>query len=272
MMSFSTPILTYHSQNVRGHSPADNDHVALRMDLAALNDAGYRVVPLALLIDCIEGKPVDVELEDAVCLTFDDGCDFDVSDLEYPGFGVQRSFLGIMQDFVDSHGESAQPLLHASTFVIASDEARRIIDGRSLFGKGWISDGWWAVVESHRMLSVGNHGWDHNHPDIDPLDASRGSFTSIETLAQCRHQVVEAAAVIAQKTGVWPDIFAYPFGESSVYIREQYLPGNLSEHRCRAALGTAPGKVTRSSDRWNLPRYVCGRDWHSPEELLALVR
>lgn len=272
MMPLNTPILTYHSQNIRGHSPADNDHVALRMDLAALHQGGYRIIPLASLIDCIEGKAVDAGLFGTVCLTFDDGCDFDVSDLDYPGYGPQRSFLGIMQDFLDVHGQDAQPHLHASTFVIASGEARRIIDGRSLFGKGWISDGWWAAAESHRLLSVGNHGWDHNHPDIDPLDGSRGGFAGIETHAQCHHQVVEAAKTIEQKTGTWPEVFAYPFGESSVYMREKYFPGNFAEHRCRAALGTEPGKVTRSSDRWNLPRYVCGRDWHSPDELLNLVR
>lgn len=272
MMRTDTSILTYHSQNVRGHGPSENDHVALQMDLEALNTVGIRVIPLALLIDYIEGKTTGRDLAGTVCITFDDGCDFDVIDLEYPGFGLQRSFLGIMQDFIDSHGQAAQPQMHASTFVIASREARRIIDDRSLFGKGWISDDWWASAESHHLLSVVNHGWDHNHPDIDPLDSSRGGFTQIETHAQCRHQVVEAAAAIEQKTGVWPDLFAYPFGESSAYIRETFFPGNLEEHGCRAALGTEPGKVTRNSDRWNLPRFVCGRDWKSPGQLLELLR
>lgn len=271
-MAISTAILTYHSQNVRGHAPADNDHSALREDLECLHAAGFRVVPVGRLLDGLEGEIPQQELDRTVCLTFDDGCDFDVRDLEFPGLGQQRSFLGIMQDFISRHGRQAQLRLHATSFVIASAGARRIIDERSLFGKGWISDDWWATCSTGGLMSIGNHGWDHNHPDLSTEDVNAGGFASIDTREQCEQQVLHAAGYIMEKSGAWPELFAYPFGESSRYIREEYFPNHQAKHRCRAALGTDPGLVTSKSDRWNLPRFVCGRDWRSSSQLLELFQ
>ena len=174
-----------------------------------------------------------------------------------------------MRDFVRRHGPGAQPGLHATSFVIASPEARQVIDARSLFGKTWMRDDWWREANTSGLLAIGNHGWDHNHPDLGP---GRGGFTSIDDLGLCEQQVVEAARFIADRAGAWPELFAYPFGESSGYIRTEYFPNHTENHRCRAAFGTVPGKVTRDSDRWNLPRYVCGRDWRNPEELLQLLK
>ena len=37
----------------------------------------------------------------------------------------------------------------------------------------------------------------------------------------------------------------------------------------RASFGARP--MTGGDDRWNLPRYVCGRDWSSPDGLEALL-
>ncbi len=271
-MSFSTTILTYHSQNIGGQSTSDNDHVALEHDLEALHASGAKIIPLGELVDQLDGNGCDEGVSGAVCLTFDDGCDFDVRDLDYPGFGIQRSFMGILQDFTKKHGKGAQPGLHATSFVIASDEARRIIDTRSLFGKGWISDGWWRESSEGGLLSIGNHGWDHNHPDLVATDEPLGGFSSVNTVEQCEKQVVQAAQFIQHKTGTWPGLFAYPFGESSEYIRNCFFPNARAKHRCRAALGTDASKVTAQSDRWNLPRYVCGRDWQTPEQLLILLQ
>ena len=49
------PILTYHSQNIRGDRPADNDHAALASDLDALISAGKHIIPLDRLMDWLEG-------------------------------------------------------------------------------------------------------------------------------------------------------------------------------------------------------------------------
>ena len=271
MQGVNLAVLTYHSQNIRGAQASNNDHVALTEDLEAIHQHGLRVIPLGRALSWISGELDDSAVAGAICLAFDDGCDFDIRDLEYPGHGLQRSFLGIMQDFVEHHGEDAQAGLHATSFVIANSEARQVIDTRSLFGKGWISDDWWWQAAANSLLSIGNHGWDHNHPDLDPADSSRGGFATVNTLDQCLQQVVFSAEIIMEKAGSWPELFAYPFGESSAYIREEFFPLCAEQHRCRAAFGTDPGMVTRDSDRWNLPRYVCGRDWQSSEELLALL-
>ena len=229
-----------------------------------LHAQGYRFISLDTLLDSLDGS--GSAPGKSVCLTFDDGCDFDVRDIDYPGFGLQRSFAGIMRDFLARQGSSAPEQLQATTFVIASREARRIIDQKSLYGKGWISDDWWG---KDPLITVGNHGWDHNHPDLGP---DRGGFTGIMTMEQCQLQVEEAAAEIAAHSGSWPEFFAYPFGESSEFIREHYFPKFTHRHRCRAALGTEPGHVTPGSNRWDLPRYVCGRDWKNPDELLELLK
>jgi peptidoglycan/xylan/chitin deacetylase (PgdA/CDA1 family) len=261
-------VLTYHSQNIAGHDTADNDHVAFAQDLEALHAAGARIAPLSGLPDVLEAD-ASPGREPVVYLTLDDGCDFDARDIEWPGLGLQRSMLGIMRDFERRHGRDAQPGLHATSFVIASPEAREVIDRKSLFGRGWMSEDWWA--EADRLLSVANHGWDHNHPDLaNGADGPREPAVFADE-AECRRQVVDAAAYIEARTGAWPEFFAYPFGESSAFVRERFFPEQRELHRTLAAFGTQPGPVTPDSDRWHLPRYVCGHDWNSPEELLALV-
>jgi len=263
------PILTYHSQNICGNDHARNDHVALQQDVRALYRAGHYVVPLDWVTDWLEGKRDDAGIDQAVVLTFDDGCDFDVRDLVYPGHGLQRSFQGILLDFL-AEPRATHPSMHATAFVIASREARRIIDAGSLFGRGWISDDWWQGADAGGLIAVENHGWDHNHPDL--AGERRGAFHTVDTYEECLQQVVQAAGEIEVISGRRPRYFAYPFGQSSAYMREQFFPQYAEIHGCRAALGTDPGPVTRSSDRWNLPRFVCGRDWHSTQELLDLIR
>ncbi len=268
-------ILTYHSQNIAGNDTTNNDHKALAADLHELHGAGYRFVSLPSLVGSLfDGGPIEKNPQTGqpvVCLTFDDGCDYDVRTLEFAGFGMQAGFLSILEDFVQQHGKQAQPGLQATSFVIASPQARQIIDRGSLFGQGHLSDDWWRAAAHHPLLDIGNHGWDHNHPDLVAGQYPRGGFTTIETIEHCRQQVVQAGAFINDKTGQWPQVFAYPFGESSHYIRAEFFPEYGREHHCLAALGTRPGLASARSNRWNLPRFVCGRDWSSPTELLATL-
>ena len=261
-------ILTYHSQNIAGSETSNNDHVALAADLDALHAAGYCFVSLQTLVNGLfdgaalpTGKPL-------ICLTFDDGCDFDVRTLDFPGHGLQTGFLQIMEAFVSRQADNAQPGLHATSFVIASPEARQLIDKKSLFGRGHMSDNWWSAANTHTLMTIGNHGWDHNHPDLADAQYERGGFDMIDRPEHCHQQVVHAGEFIEQFTGHYPNLFAYPFGESSEYIRNEYFPARQDEHRSLAAVGTTPGLVSATSNRWNLPRFVCGRDWTVPAELL----
>jgi len=262
-------VLTYHSQNISGSGYAENDHVAFASDLLTLSQMGLRIISLSQLVSWLVNRGPDGDVRDTVCLTFDDGCDFDVRDLDYPGHGLQRSFLGIMEDFVRQAGPEALPGLHATSFVIASRDARRIIDEKRLFGRGWISDDWWPEADGHPLMRIENHGWDHNHPDLE--GENRGGFRSVDSHTECLQQVVRAGSAIEAATGRWPEIFAYPFGESSTYLRESFFPEHAEVHGCLAAMGTDASAVTRNSNRWNLPRYVCGRDWRSPEMLQTLL-
>jgi hypothetical protein len=67
-------------------------------------------------------------------------------------------------------------------------------------------------------------------------------------------------------------LFAYPYGETNDYLVQDYLPNRIAEHRLRAAFGTLPRPVERGSDRWNLPRFVCGHHWQSTDARAALLR
>ena len=264
-------IIAYHSQNVAGDETNNNDHVALAADLEVLHAAGCQFVSITTLIDAVFSGGLSVRELPLVCLTFDDGCDFDVRSLDFPGHGKQAGLLQIMESFVERHGSAAQPGLHATSFVIASTQARRLIDSKSLFGSGHMSDDWWSKADTHPLMSIGNHGWDHNHPDLEEEHYARGGFDMVSGLEHCHQQVVQAAEFIEKKTGRKPSFFAYPFGESSKYIRNEYFPLHRDEHHCLAAIGTDPDLVTVQSDRWNLPRFVCGRDWSKPAELLAAL-
>ena len=85
-------LLTYHSQNVAGSETGNNDHVALAADLEALHAAGARFVSLGSLVNGLFSGGILPTGQPLVCLTFDDGCDFDVRSLEFPGFGRKRVF------------------------------------------------------------------------------------------------------------------------------------------------------------------------------------
>lgn len=112
-------ILTYHSQNVAGSETGNNDHVALAADLEALHAGGAQIVSLETLINGLFGGLELKNEHPLVCLTFDDGCDFDFRTLDFPGYGEQPGLLQIMEQFVKNHGKSAQPGIHATSFVIA---------------------------------------------------------------------------------------------------------------------------------------------------------
>lgn len=263
------PILTYHSQIFQDNSYSGNNHVALARDLELIYAAGYHVRPLERLVDWLDGKADSPELGKAVFLTFDDGCNFDVQDLEHPVFGFQYSFRTIMQKFASSLNPAQANGLHATTFVIASEEARRAMDAKSLFGKNWISSDWWRETDQEGLIAVESHGWDHNHPDLG--GAGRGGFENIDREDLCRDQVVRAADMIEAQTGRKPAFFAYPYGQSSAYMRDTWFPDFIDQHGCRAAFGTEAAHVDKHSNRWNLPRYICGHDWQSPESLLKIL-
>jgi hypothetical protein len=266
------PVLTYHSNNVGGNDYTNNDHVALAEDLRRLHAAGLRVVPLSRVVDVRLGLADAVSVENAIALCCDDGSWFDWHDMDHPTFGRQRSFANILRDFAAGTGAP----VHMTSFVIVSPDARLALDRTCLVGRGWWTDDWWREAEREGLIAIESHSWDHNHatlPETAQRDGRTGTFRSIDTPAVADAEIRQAnngldAHVRAPRAG----LFAFPYGETNEYLLHDYLPNHAAEHRLRAAFGTGPRPVGPDSDRWNLPRYVCGHHWHSADTLVELLQ
>jgi peptidoglycan/xylan/chitin deacetylase (PgdA/CDA1 family) len=271
---FRVPVLTYHAVNIAGNDYANNDHVAFAADLRLIDDLGLRIVPLHWVVDQLLGT-ADRDLSRCVALTCDDGSDFDWYDLDHPTHGPQRSLFNIMADFTAERGAQAQRNLHLTCFVIASREARDYLDRNCLAGLGWMSDRWWKPALQSDRIAIENHSFDHNHaaiplPGIDGMQ--RGTFHPVDSLVRADAEIAQAArsidAVIApQRTS----LFCYPYGHANDYLRTEYLALHQNEHGMRAAFGDGAQPVTIDSDRWNLPRYICGHHWQASEALRDIL-
>lgn len=264
------PVLTYHSIHVLGHTPADNDHAALAADLAQIHALGRRIVPLSQVVDALLGHSED-SLEGAVAISFDDGSWFDWHDLDHPSCGTQRSMAGLLRD----HREASGAAVHATSFVIVSPAARAILDHTCMVGRGWWTDDWWPEAAREGLVAIESHSFDHNHetlPETVATGKARGTFRSIDDEESARAEIDAASDWLdAHIAGQRTSLFAYPYGESNDYLVAEYLPRFETRHRLRAAFTTEPAPVVRGANRWALPRYVCGRDWRSPEELRAVL-
>jgi len=269
------PVLTYHAVNISGNDYANNDHVAFAADLRLIDDLGLRIVPLQWIVDALLGD-TQRALEGCVALTCDDGSDFDYYDLRHPTHGPQRSLFNCMQDFIDERGTDAQPDLHLTCFVIASADARVQLDRERLWGQDWISDRWWRAALGSGRVAIENHSWDHNHdaiafPGIDGMP--RGSFHPVDNRERADAQIAAAArAIDAVIAPLRTSLFCYPYSHVNDYLRLEYFPRFSTVHGMRAAFGDGAAPISRDSDRWNLPRYICGHHWKSTDELRAVLQ
>lgn len=269
------PVLTYHSVNIIENTYRDNDHIALAADLETLARAGWRVVPLRDVVAWRQGTGPRPEGDKIAALSCDDGSWFDFHDLDHPTCGLQRSFLNILRDLVDKASAGAQHDLHITSFVIASPQAREELDKKGLIGRGWWGDEWWGAAQDSGLMEIACHSWDHVHPDLGQVaqqDQVKGDFARIDTFEDCEAQVRQAGDYIASRLGgKRPTLFAYPWGEASDYIREEYLPRFRAQHGFTAAFTTEPKPLEKTDSVWALPRLVFGRDWRSTEELEKLL-
>jgi peptidoglycan/xylan/chitin deacetylase (PgdA/CDA1 family) len=270
-------VLTYHSHNIAGATYGTNDHVALASDLRTLTRRGARIVPLDRIVESLHGGLRGDGLQAA--LTFDDGPSFDYADFEHRAFGLQRSFLNILRDFRAEAGAAAQPELHATSFVIASPDARRAMELADDCGyadiPGWLTDAWWNDAIDSGLMAVGNHSWDHVHRAVETLVASpeaRDDFSRVETYDDADREIRQATAYIRSRTRGRCRYFAYPFGQMNRYLAEDYLPGHRAEHGMAAAFAVGGRAVAPDDSPWSIPRLVCGHHWRSPEALEALLR
>ncbi|MBY6204957.1 polysaccharide deacetylase family protein [Halomonas denitrificans] len=265
-------VLAWHSINVTGNDYANNDLVAFGRDLEGLDRNGWTILPLG---DALAGLDSgDLPARTAV-LTLDDGSIMDWHPFDHPTAGPQQSAYQRLSAFATARREGSRHRLHASVFVQASPDARAELDRTDYFSLGVWGDDWWAAANASGLMTVENHSWDHNHPSLartagDP-DRPR-NFLSIDDEASCRAEIEQASDCIERIAGRRPRYFAYPWGQASDYLRGEFLPRYGESIGLEAALGCDPGAVTRGSDRWYLPRYVCGRDWSSPEGFEAVLR
>lgn len=276
-------VLTYHSHHVVGNDYAKNDHVALRADLELIADLGCEIVPLGSIVDALSRADAPCKREGhpgQVAITFDDGPIYDSEGFIHPRFGPQPGFLNIMRDFVSVHGAAAQPQLGATSFVIASPEARRTIEDTydmtyTYVGRGAMTDQWWNPAIESGLIAIANHSWDHLHPRLPRVAHSRqvrGDFTQVLTAEDADAQIADAEAFIATRThGRNAPFFAYPFGQSNAFLAEDYLPRNAGRLGLRAAFTDEPRALARRDSVWRLPRFICGHHWKSPLELTALL-
>lgn len=271
--SARVPILTYHGRNVFGSAYANNDHVALASDLQTITARGWRIAPLTDVVDAFLAGRVP---RDTLCLTFDDGTDYDVRALDDPDHGLQPGLLNLLAAFQARH-PGAQPGLRGTAFVIASPDARHAMDVECVHGRGWMGETWWKDAVDGGLMDIGNHSWDHNHeavPVVAQRNQQKGNFHCIDSEADAEAQIRQAHAYIAARAPCAAnDLFCYPYGHVAPYLRDTYLPAQAASAKpfVRAAFGTDAGCLTPTSDRWNLPRYVCGWHWKSPGELGALL-
>jgi len=256
-------VLTYHVTRLESLSREGADLLALRADLALLADAG---LPLRSLDDLL-----DPACEHGIAITFDDGTRIDAESIEHPRFGRLPSALSILEEF-----RPRFPGWHASSFVIASPEARaQLAAGLAAdYGPDLMHDRWWPDVSRGGLLQLENHSWDHNHPLVAQSaqrDNRRGTFGNIDTEAEADAEIAAASDYIEQACGRRPRYFAYPFGDTTAFLYDDYLPRRGPALGLQAAFTTEPRALRSDDSRWRLPRFVSGRDWQDDDGLRRLL-
>jgi peptidoglycan/xylan/chitin deacetylase (PgdA/CDA1 family) len=265
-------ILTWHSIHVHDNRYTGNDLVAFSADLDALDHLGWTILPLT---EAWSGLQQGRLPERCAVLTLDDGSIMDYRRFDHPTCGRQIPVAERLQAFADRLEPDSRHWPHASAFVIASPQARAALDRRVTMDLGVWSEDWWRDANDGGLMTVESHSWDHNHDSLEHTlqrDNRRGDFALIATESECRGEVDQASDYIARIGGRRPEFFAYPYGQSSEFLRGDYLPRRGPALGLSAALGCDPAPVTPDSNRWNLPRYVCRRDWNSRDELETLLR
>ena len=261
-------VLTYHSNNILGSDYASNDHLALAADLQLLSDCRIEVVPLQQLARCVLGQ-ADWPAQPTVALSFDDGSWFDWYDLPHPAFGLQPSFRRIL-------AEAPSPVC-ATSFVIASPQARQQLDRSCLIGQGWWGDEWWPEAAAGELIQIENHSWDHNHETLLSTvlgDRRKGTFYSVNDDWAAEREIVAAKRYIEQRCGrgLTSELFAYPYGEAPDFLVREFFPRRGRQLGFKAAFTTEPKPLSAGDDPWTLGRYVCGFHWTNPDQLRQILR
>ena len=268
-------VLAYHSQNVQGSTYAKNDHIALAMDLALIRERRIPVVRLRDLVNAWLEKRVDDLPPAAIALTCDDGTALDWEPFDHPTEGTQVPF----REIVAAHARHAEvnPRGLLTSFVIASPEARREIDAGCYAGYPLSDERWWVDAQREGTIDIENHSWDHVHTCVSSVaqaEQRKGDFTAIARWEDADRQIRRSADYIDRvlaETGHTTGLFAYPYGHVNDYLTSVYFPDYFEQHRVVAAFADRPEFWTEQANRYQIPRFVCGLAWRSPEEFSQIL-
>lgn len=270
-----TLVLCYHSQNILGGDYSNNDHVALASDLQAIARRRLPVISLKRLVDFLQGRWGRYP-KAAVVLTCDDGTLLDWHDYQHPEHGFQRSFDGIVQEFLAGlpYRQSAKGIM--TSFVIADPVARNEIDQVCYGGAPLSGEDWWQQAAASKRWLFGNHSWNHMHVGLTCLadeDGEPGNFHGIRSSASARRQVVQADLYLRERLPgkALAGVFAYPYGHSNCFLAHEFLPDRQQGHDIRAAVTTTAGLVRRDTNRFLIPRFTCGEHWQTPEQFEEIL-
>ncbi len=272
---FRIPVLTYHSLHAPGNDYVSNDHIALEDDLALIRSLGFAVVPLSYVVDClINGAHINLNERRLLALSFDDGSDHDYIDFAYTGIPTLKSFYTLLVEHKAQINSEHAQLVNATSFVVASPEARTVLDRSCIAGRDQWRDVWWKEANDSKILDIANHSWDHCHPSLQEIaqrDQQKGSFYGIDNYADANRQILAAELFISEKLmGQTNGLFAYPFGEYNDFLVHEFFPKNADTYT--AAFTTGGEYITADSNRWCLPRFVCGEHWRSTTGLANILR
>ena len=144
-----------------------------------------------------------------------------------------------MQDFRATEAGRAQPDLAATSFVIASPAARRVMESTfdaeyTFLEAGALGDDWWAKAIDTGLIGIGNHSWDHLHPALETVAHSRqvrADFTQVSTSADADAQIREAMTYINARTdGRAAPFFRLPIRSLQRLPGRRLLPEQGKEH------------------------------------------
>ena len=124
-------------------------------------------------------------------------------------------------------------------------------------------------------MDIECHSWDHVHPELEHVaqqNQIKGNFSQINTFIDAQFQFTKAGEYIGEiLNGKRSTLFTYPYGEFSDNVVNVFLPKFRSRHQFTAVFTTEPKAVSKTDNFWLLPRYVCGLDWKSPQELNEIL-
>lgn len=275
LRQFAVPVLCYHSWAMGDGYELDN-HLALESDLETLAERGYWVISLPVLVEVLRGKRSLGSLagEKLVGLSFDDGWDYDYCDIADGRGGLAISIHSILKrsrQWLPQFDEGPRGV----SFVIASPEARALLDRTCGVGLDRWRDVWWASCAAEGVLGIANHSWDHVHdtlPIVRQHANKKGSFFEINSFDDAEGQIADAQRYINQKTnGQALPLFGYPYGHVSIYLRDVYFPHHGARLGIRAAFGTGGTSVRPDTPVWDIPRFVCGEHWKTQSDFWALL-